>query len=118
MLIGTVVMTAIVFVLTALIVGVIGTLIIENKGGSLEEYRNQLPLVGAIVTFGFIASLIAFICGITYTVRYFRNSRMAESKLCLECGYDMRGSLGGTHIQCPECGSEYSVRELRSPQDE
>jgi hypothetical protein len=36
----------------------------------------------------------------------------AMDVMCPSCGYDLRGSLGGDTIRCPECGTEVTLEEL------
>ncbi len=58
-------------------------------------------LLGILITLGM--SVVSFLI-IFKTTRGYIHTRRRERGLCVQCKYDLRGSMG--QPRCPECGSE------------
>lgn len=47
--------------------------------------------------------------------RLYQRVERSDSRLCLDCGYDLRGS--GEAGTCPECGVSFEIAEVRKRWD-
>ena len=69
-----------------------------------------LTLLISLIGGGVALMVVGWIC---YTPPHERTTR--DSVPCPQCGYDLRGQR---ECRCPECGSEFTVGQLRRGQEE
>lgn len=86
-----------------MIVGVMSHFFFD--GGVARSTASRIPECGhSVIFYSLLGLLIALGMAVPGCVRSVRRSRASQRGLCRECGYDLRGKVGGRE-RCPECGA-------------